>query len=98
MADDEKVPPGTRYDALRMIALLPWETSGEQLRRYLPATTSAELQQGAVSGLGDMRSPHATASLIEYFSELTRSEERRVGKECRCRWCPVTRRTRDGKQ
>src|SRR5262249_51745901 len=35
MADDEKVPTGTRYDALRVIAVESWERRGEQLAKYL---------------------------------------------------------------
>src|SRR5690606_20564212 len=35
MTDDEQVKPGTRYDALRMIAMRGWNDSGPQLVRYL---------------------------------------------------------------
>lgn len=89
MADDEKVPTGTRYDALRMIGLEPWERRGAQLARYLKKGTHDELQMGAVSALGDMRSPQATAALLSgigHYSErnrelaldaLMRSRERR---------------------
>jgi putative heme-binding domain-containing protein len=69
MTDDEKVPSGTRYDALRMIALLPWEKSGEQLRRYL-GDENGELQMGAVSGLADVQNREATASLVQSFARL----------------------------
>lgn len=72
MANDATVPAGTRYDALRMIALQPWETSGEQLRRYL-TDANHQLQQGAVSGLGDMEAPAATTALIENLDALTDS-------------------------
>src|SRR5262245_1681848 len=56
MADDEKVPTGTRYDALRMIALEGWEKRGEQLARYLKKGTHDELTMGAISGLSDVDS------------------------------------------
>lgn len=72
MADDASVPAGTRYDALRMIALQPWETSGGQLRRTL-TDANHDLQQGAVSGLGDLDAPAATAALIENLNALTDS-------------------------
>lgn len=70
MADNEKVRPGTRYDALRMVPLLGWSRSGPQLIRYLPADMNAELQMGAVSGLVDIPDPPATAALIEHFAGL----------------------------
>jgi putative membrane-bound dehydrogenase-like protein len=64
MADDEAVPPGTRYDALRMIAMDSWEKRGAQLEKYLGKNVNAELQQGAISGLSDMNSPQVAAALI----------------------------------
>src|SRR5205823_8869123 len=33
-----------------------------------------------------LRSGHRTFGLVHFEFELLRSEERRVGKECRCRW------------
>jgi putative membrane-bound dehydrogenase-like protein len=71
MADDEKVPKGTRYDALRMLGMEPWEKRGGQLVKYLPRDVDAELQMGAVSGLADVNSPHATAALIDAIGGLT---------------------------
>ena len=41
---------GTRYDALRMIALDAWEKGSERLAKYLGKDAHAELQMGAVSG------------------------------------------------
>jgi putative membrane-bound dehydrogenase-like protein len=69
MADDKNVRPGTRYDALRMLGVLPWDKSGEQLRRYL-ADANGELQMGAVSGIGDVRSAEATAALVASLPSL----------------------------
>ena len=89
MADDEKVRTGTRYDALRMLGVESWERRGARLARYLKKGTHDELQMGAVSALGDMRSPQATAALLSgigHYSErnrelaldaLMRSRERR---------------------
>jgi putative membrane-bound dehydrogenase-like protein len=71
MADDEKVPPGTRYDALRMLGVEPWAKRGDQLARYLPKGVNGELQMGAVSALADVRSPHATEALIASLANLT---------------------------
>jgi hypothetical protein len=71
MADDEKVPKGTRYDALRMLGVEPWDKRGEQLARYFGKTVHAELQMGAVSGVGDVRDARATAALIAALPGLT---------------------------
>ena len=75
MADDAKVPSGTRYDALRMLGVLPWNQSGERLAKYLAKGIHAELQQGAISGLCDVRSPKVgptLASGLAYFSKSNR--------------------------
>lgn len=71
MADDKAVPTGTRYDALRMVALRGWKAGGEQLTKYLAKGTDAELQMGAVSGLVDVDGPEATAALVGALSHLT---------------------------
>ena len=63
MADDAAVRPGTRYDALRMVAMAGWERAGPTLRRYLPAGTHPELQMGAVSGLADVPGAGAAEAL-----------------------------------
>ncbi len=63
MADNDAVRSGTRYDALRMVAMLPWDRSREQLPRYLSSGKEGDLVQGAVSGLADV--PH-----IEAISQL----------------------------
>lgn len=55
MADDPKIPTGTRYDALRMLGATSWDRRGAQLVSYLKKETHPELQMGAVSGLGDIR-------------------------------------------
>lgn len=76
MADDAAVKTGTRYDALRMIAMDSWDKRGAQLVKYLARDVNAELQQGAISGLGDMRSPHvapALASGLAHYSKANRN-------------------------
>jgi hypothetical protein len=71
MADDKQVKTGTRYDALRMIALDSTEKSREQLAKYLAPGNDAELQMGAVSGLSDIPAEEATRLLIEHMKHLT---------------------------
>ncbi len=71
MADDPTIKSGTRYDALRMVAMLDYEKCQQQLKRYLADPKQAELQMGAVSGLGDINVPQATETLIEALPDLT---------------------------
>jgi putative membrane-bound dehydrogenase-like protein len=70
MADDEKVPTGTRYDALRIIAMGPWDLRGAQMQKYLAAGIHEELQMGAVSGTADMQSAPATKALLDSLKHL----------------------------
>jgi hypothetical protein len=69
MADNEKVSPGTRYDALRMIAMVGWNERGKQLVGYL-SHENAELQMGAVSGLVDVNAIEAADALIAALPKL----------------------------
>jgi len=64
MAENERVPTGTRYDALRMVPLRGWPTSGTQLRKYLARGIHDELQMGAVSGTVDVNDSEATQALV----------------------------------
>lgn len=64
LVEDEKITTGTRYDALRMIALDRWDRRGPQLQKYLGKGVHAELQMGAVSGLVDVDQPAATTLLV----------------------------------
>ena len=76
MADDTNVPNGTRYDALRMIPMQGWQRRGEQLRKYLAKGIDNELQQGAISGLSDIRSAETAPALLsgwEHYSEGNRN-------------------------
>lgn len=70
MADDEKIPTGTRYDALRMIAMETWERRGKQLLKYLQKGIHEELQSGAVSGLADMQTPEVAEPLAQALVHL----------------------------
>ncbi len=71
MTDREDVPPGTRYDALRMIGLDSWERRGTQIGRYLSPNAHPELQLGAVSALVDMSSERALEVLLTAIPDLT---------------------------
>jgi roadblock/LC7 domain-containing protein len=71
MADNDKVPAGTRYDALRMVPLLGWDKAGPQLTKYLAKGTHAELQMGAVSGLSDVDAKPAAGLLVDALAHLT---------------------------
>ena len=71
MADDAGVRNGTRYDALRMIALLPFDRVGAQLTRYLSRDVDAELQMGAIGGLSDLPDPRATEALVQHMPHYT---------------------------
>ncbi|QDU10039.1 neutral/alkaline non-lysosomal ceramidase N-terminal domain-containing protein [Gimesia aquarii] len=70
MADDPKIKSGTRYDALRMIAMLDFKSCKAQLKKYLANSKQAELQMGAVSGLGDIDCEASTLLLINAVPEL----------------------------
>jgi putative membrane-bound dehydrogenase-like protein len=70
MAENEKVPTGTRYDALRMAALLETRVSLPLLAKYLEAGVNDELQMGAVSGLVDIEADEAGAMLTDALAHL----------------------------
>lgn len=71
MADDSRVKTGTRYDALRMLGVEPWDRRGAQLFRYLLKGVHPELQQGAISALADVRSPSTGPALLSGLSHYS---------------------------
>jgi putative membrane-bound dehydrogenase-like protein len=71
MAENAKVPAGTRYDALRMIALDDWQISRPLLEKHLQKDAHPELQMGAVSGLADVEQPEAAKLLLNHAAQLT---------------------------
>jgi putative membrane-bound dehydrogenase-like protein len=76
MADDEKIPTGTRYDALRIIPLAGWKLRGDQLMKYLKPGVNDELQMGAISGASDVDAPEVGRHLADglgHFSPGNRS-------------------------
>ena len=56
LANSSRVPTGTRYDALRMVALGDRGQALTVLAQYLKPGTDDELVMGAISGLGDIDS------------------------------------------
>ncbi len=70
MADDEAVKAGTRYDALRMVALQAPDAAIVHLQKYLKPEADRQLQMGAVSGLIDVESAQADALLSDALSWL----------------------------
>ncbi|EEF61559.1 membrane-bound dehydrogenase domain protein [Pedosphaera parvula Ellin514] len=71
MAENVQVKSGTRYDALRIIGVDTWERRGAQLEKYLAKDANAELQQGAVSGLADMKSKNVGPTLVKNLQNLS---------------------------
>lgn len=100
MADDENVRSGTRYDALRMVALRDQSKAIPHLLTYLTEDTSRELQMGAVSGLADIRSPQATDALTGALRFL-QGRNRRLALEALLRTdaraAEFRKRVRDGR-
>lgn len=71
MSDDASVPNPTRFDALIMVGMQPWERVGPQLQRYLAAGVEDELQRGAVIGLSALRAPYVPGVLLGALPNLT---------------------------
>ncbi|MFM7740185.1 MAG: hypothetical protein ACKO9H_12340, partial [Planctomycetota bacterium] len=70
MVDDESVPSGTRYDALRILGAADWKTHAEQLTRYLAPGIDEELQMGAVSATADIAQAEATQTLLRALPKI----------------------------
>jgi hypothetical protein len=71
MADNEKVSTGTRYDALRLIAMDDFAKRGDQLAKYLAKGVHNELQMGAISGLSDVESSKVVELLLAGMSHYS---------------------------
>ena len=76
MCNDVTVRNGTRYDALRMIAVLPWDRAGATLVRYLSNEVDPELQMGAIGGLSDLQDERAAEAIVQHFPGYTESNRR----------------------
>src|SRR5690554_7849663 len=88
-----------RYaDESGMLDKLKFEIVGDDFREGLTAIISVKVQEPQFEGqtktkLGnrEIQAPVSQAvseMLANYLEEHPRSEERRVGKECRSRWSP----------
>jgi hypothetical protein len=75
LAENEKTPSGTRYDALRILGVESWAKRGAQLTRYLAKGTHEELQMGAVSAVSDIQSPEATTALLAALPDLAKQNQ-----------------------
>lgn len=64
-AADEKTSTGTRYDALRLVAMLPEEQAFEALRPYWDEGVHEELRMGAISAASDIDSPRSIPLLFD---------------------------------
>jgi len=76
MAANEAVKTGTRYDALRILGAESWKRRGGVVTKYLAEGTHAEVQQGAIGALGDMKDKAAARALLDalpHFSERNRN-------------------------
>jgi hypothetical protein len=78
MSDNTAVRAGTRYDALRMLAVLPWDRVGSQLTRYLAAGVDAEVQAGAIGGLADLQDDRVADALVQHASTLAPENRRHL--------------------
>ena len=76
MAADDAIPTGTRYDALRIAALLPWPQAEKVLIPWLEPDSHPELQMGAVSGLSDVPEDAAAKLLVRAFPQLAPGNQR----------------------
>ena len=68
--ENELVSHGTRYDALRLVAMAGWESAGQLLLKYLPAVVGDELQMGAINGLSDIDDLNASGALIANLENM----------------------------
>ena len=75
MGLDPNIRTGTRYDAIRMVALRPVEESLPWIQSFLKPKTDDELQMGAVSALSDIQDNRIVEPLLKSLGTL--SEENR---------------------
>jgi hypothetical protein len=76
IANNQAIPTGTRYDALRMLGTETWEKRGAQLEACLSKTTDPELQMGAVSALNDIQSQKVVPALLRAIPDLTKENQK----------------------
>ena len=73
------------YRTIRGTAIGEYE---EKKSRFIAQLSFADSEEAAVAFLEKVRAENRTARHNVYAYRLRRSEERRVGKECRSRWSP----------
>lgn len=71
LIEDRSYPAGTRYDALRIVAMQPWQNGGPTLTAMMQSNVEPELQLGAVSGAIDSPHPESGRVLIQSMDALT---------------------------
>src|SRR5437588_2139924 len=69
-------------------ALPIWQTGQEKPRVGADASLAGAWNRLTASSASSMAEVRHLPGLITQFRLLSRSEERRVGKECRSRWSP----------
>ncbi len=74
MADNERVPAGPRYDALRILGASHWTAAGALLTKHLQ-NSNAELQMGAVSALSDIDAPESAKVLLAGLKSFTQKNQ-----------------------
>lgn len=80
-AIDPKIPAGTRYDAIRILAMLPAEQAIEKAASFLDVTSldpavGEELQMGAVSALSDIDDPRVVARVLAGYPSLSSGNQK----------------------
>ncbi len=70
MTDNVRIKTGTRYDALRMIAMDGFNKRGAQLQKYLAPGTDDELVMGAISGLSDIPGEMVAGIMVNVLPRL----------------------------
>ncbi len=71
MAINESTPIGTRYDAIRVLAMLPAEQAIERIKTFLGKSANEELQMGAVSALSDIEHEMVSSVLLNALADLS---------------------------
>lgn len=71
MAINESTPIGTRYDAIRVLAMLPAEQAIERIKPFLGKSANEELQMGAVSALSDIEHEMVSSVLLNALADLS---------------------------
>src|SRR5699024_12249731 len=74
---------------------IPWGAAADAETLSYFKSRVPENGRWAAFGIGRMQIPMVAESVLQGGSVRVRSEERRVGKECRCRGWPETEKKRE---